>query len=79
MPDWFDRLDRVRGNVCLNRGGGDSDVPADVDPDKLARTGHPVDIRWFDAKPFGYLGNGKKLTGLIHHWTPSRSGWAMVD
>jgi hypothetical protein len=72
----LDRLDRVRVDVRLDRDGRDSDVPANVDPDKLTGAGQPVDIPWFDAKPFGYLGNGEKLTGVIHHRSPSRSRWA---
>src|SRR5207249_1632285 len=78
-PDRLDRFDRVGGNICLDRDSGDADVAADVDPDKLARACHPVDVPGVDAEPFGYLGNGKKLSGLIRHRAPSRSGWTVVD
>jgi hypothetical protein len=73
---WLDRLDRVRLDVRLDRDGRDSDVPADVDPDKLTGAGQPLDISWLDAEPFGYLGHGEKLTSHVPHRSPSRFGWA---
>src|SRR5262249_46909726 len=73
-PNRLDCLAGVRGNVCLDREGRDSDVPADIDPDKLTGTGHAVDVPGFDAKPFGDLGNGQKLTSVVHHRPPSRFG-----
>jgi len=78
-PNGLDRLNRVSVDMRLNRNSGDSDVAADIDPDKLTRTGQPVDVPWFDAKPVGYLGNGEQLTGLVHHRSPSRSGRAVMD
>jgi len=78
-PNRLDRLNRVGVDIRLDRHSGDSDVAADVDPDKLTRTGQPVDIPWFDAKPVGYLGNGEQLTGLSHHSSPSLSGRVVMD
>jgi hypothetical protein len=43
-----------------DRDGRDPDVPADANPHKLTGAGQPVDVPWFDAEPFGYLGNGEK-------------------
>jgi hypothetical protein len=77
-PNRLDRLDGVRLDVCLNRDSGDSDVPADVDTDQLARAGEPVDIPGLDAEPFGYLGNSQKLAVSVHHRPPSRSEWAWI-
>jgi hypothetical protein len=78
-PNGLDRLNRVGVDIRLNRDSGDSDVAADVNPDKLTGTGQPVDIPWFDAQPVGYLGNGEQLTGLFHHRPPSRSGRVVID
>jgi hypothetical protein len=75
-PNRLDRLDCVRVDVRLDGDGRDADVPADVDPDKLTGASQPVDIPRLDPKPIGYLGNGEKLTGRVHHRSPSRFGWA---